>query len=169
MGSKDMRKLYCGGKFHFDYLLNGYVENAARDYRAVLLGDVKHLLYPGADLMIKEDMEYVGPFYFESDGMRDRDIVRTEWKMVQDCTDAIFLLESADCPGSVCELTAASMLGKRVHIFYLRDESETESMLRTPCWYPIIHSIFINDNTRIYECKSLDHAVEKIVSTVRGW
>jgi hypothetical protein len=89
--------------------------------------------------------------------------------MVRNCTDAIFLLESAGCPGTVCELTAASMLGKRVHIFYLRDEGETESLLHTPCWYPILHSLSVNENTSIYECKDLDDAVEKIVATVRKW
>ncbi len=164
-----MKKIYCGGRFHFDYLVDGYRENAARDYRAVLLGNVDSLLERSDGVRIHENAEYIGPFYFETDGMQDRDIVRVEWEMVSNCTDAIFLLETADCPGTVCELTAASMLGKRVHIFYLRDDGETESMLRTPCWYPILHSASVNENTYVYECKSLDDAVEKIVATVRQW
>ena len=164
-----MKKIYCGGRFHFDYLLDGYREEAAKDYRAVLLGRVDHLLQRADGVRIRENAEYVGPFYFETDGMLDKDIVRTEWEMVQNCTDAIFLMETADCPGTVCELTAASMLGKRVHIFYLRDDAETESMLRTPCWYPILHSISANENTSIYECENFDDAVQKIVATVRKW
>jgi hypothetical protein len=118
---------------------------------------------------IHENAEYIGPYYFETDGMQDRDIVQVEWEMVRNCTDAIFLLETADCPGTVCELTAASMLGKRVHIFYLRDEQETESILRTPCWYPILHSIAVNPNTQIYECNTLDDAVCKVTETVYQW
>lgn len=164
-----MRKLYCGGRFHFDYLLDGYREDAAKDYRSVLLGEVELLLHPSQDVKIGENTEYIGPYYFETDGMQDRDIVRVEWEMVQNCTDAIFLLETADCPGTVCELTAASMLGKCVHIFYLRDDGETESLLHTPCWYPILHSLSVNENTSIYECKNLNDAVEQIVATVRKW
>ena len=164
-----MKKLYCGGRFHFDYLLDGYRENAAKDYRAVLLGNVDSLLKRSSGVQIHEKTEYIGPFYFETDGMQDRDIVQVEWEMVRNCTDAIFLLESADCPGTVCELTAASMLGKRVHIFYLRDDRETESLLHTPCWYPLLHSISVNENTSLYECKDLDDAVERIVATVRKW
>jgi hypothetical protein len=164
-----MKKLYCGGRFHFDYLLDGYRENAAKDYRAVLLGNVDSLLKRSGGVQIHENTEYIGPFYFETDGMQDRDIVQVEWEMVRNCTDAIFLLESADCPGTVCELTAASMLGKRVHIFYLRDDRETESLLHTPCWYPLLHSISVNENTSLYECKDLDDAVERIVATVRKW
>ena len=164
-----MRKLYCGGRFHFDYLSDGYRKEAEKDYRAILLGDVDRLLKRDDSLKIRENMEYIGPFYFETDGMQGRDIVHTEWEMVQNCTDAIFLMETADCPGTVCELTAASMLGKRVHIFYLRNDSETESLLRTSCWYPILHSISVNENTHIYECKTLDEAVEKIIETVNRW
>ncbi len=164
-----MRKLYCGGRFHFDYLLDGYRDNAAKDYRAVLLGNVDFLLQRSDGIRFYENAEYIGPFYFETDGMQDRDIVQTEWEMVQNCTDAIFLLETADSPGTVCELTAASMLGKRVHIFYLRDDRETESLLHAPCWYPILHSIAVNEHTHIYECENLDDAVEKIIATVRQW
>ena len=164
-----MRKLYCGGRFHFDYLLDGYREDAAKDYRAILLGEVEFLLHPSQGVKIGENAEYIGPYYFETDGMQDQDIVRVEWEMVRNCTDAIFLLESADCPGTICELTAASMLGKLIHIFYLRDDRETESLLHTPCWYPILHSLSVNENTNIYECKDLNDAVEKIVATVRKW
>ena len=164
-----MKKIYCGGRFHFDYLLDGYREEAAKDYRAILLGNVDLLLERMDDVKIHENAKYVGPFYFETDGMQDRDIVRVEWKMVQDCTDAIFLMETADCPGTVCELAAASMLGKRVHIFYLRDNGETESMLRSPCWYPILHSISVNENTHVYECETFDEAVKKIVAMVSQW
>ena len=168
-GMHEMRKLYCGGRFHFDYLLEGYRDEAAKDYRSVLLGDTELLLQRSDNVWIHENTEYIGPFYFETDGMQDRDIVQTEWEMVRNCTDAIFLLETADCPGTVCELTAAGMLGKNVHIFYLRDEGETESLLRSPCWYPILHSVLINERTSISECKNLDDAVEKIVSMVRKW
>ena len=86
-------------------------------------------------------------------------------------TDAIFLLDGAACPGTICEMTSASMLGKRVHIFYVRKsgKEETESELRTPCWYPIIHSLAINPHAQAYACESRDDAVGKILARVRAW
>ena len=164
-----MKKVYCGGRFCFDYLRDGYLDEAAKDYRAVLLGSTELLLQRSDGVRIHENAEYIGPFYFETDGMQDRDIVQTEWEMVQGCTDAVFLLDSASCPGTVCELTAASMLGKRVHVFYLRDKAETESLLHTPCWYPILHSLSVNAHTHIYACDNHEDAVEKIIATVRKW
>ena len=164
-----MKKLYCGGRFHFDYLRDGYPDEAAKDYRAVLLGSTELLLRRSGGVRIHENAEYIGPFYFETDGMQDRDIVQAEWEMVRSCTDAVFLLDSASCPGTVCELTAASMLGKRVYVFYLCDESETESLLHTPCWYPILHSLSVNPHTRIYPCNSHGEAVKQILEMVRKW
>lgn len=166
-----MKKIYCGGRFDFDYLKDGYKDAAAKDYRAVLLGSGNRLLERSNRVRISDGVEYIGPFYFETDGMQDIDIVANEWEMVKNCTDAIFLLDDACCPGTVCELTAASMLGKRVHIFYIRkgDGEETESSLHTPCWYPIIHSSVVNSKSCAYECKSYADAAAKISALVSEW
>ena len=166
-----MRKIYCGGSFKFDYIYENCKIKAEKDYRSVLLGCEELLLKYSEGIRINGNVEYIGPFYFETDGMQDGDIVRTEWKMVQSCTDAVFLFDEASCPGTVCELTAASMLGKRVHIFYIRksEGEETESTLHTPCWYPIIHSIAVNKHTCIYEYKSIDDAVAGICDMVKKW
>lgn len=166
-----MRKVYCGGRFDFDCLEEGYRDKAAKDYRAVMLGGVALLLERSERVRISGGAEYIGPFYFETDGMQAGDIVAAELEMVRSCTDAVFLLDGAACPGTVCELTAASMMGKRVHIFYLRkpEGEETESELHTPCWYPILHSLAVNENTRIYGCAGVAEAVAKIKAMVMGW
>ena len=85
-----MRKIYCGGAFNFDYLNDGYREYAERDYRAMILGGASLLLERNECVKINENVEYIGPFYFETDGMKDHDIVQSEWDMVKNCTDAIF-------------------------------------------------------------------------------
>lgn len=166
-----MRKLYCGGSFCFDYQQTGYQEQVTADYRAMLLGSPDRLLRRSDAQQLTDSVLYIGPFYFESDGMIDRDIVQNEINMVSACTDAVFLLDKAGCPGTICELTMASMLGKNVHLFYLRksDDQETESALHTPCWYPIIHSCLINKHSRIYECNSKEDAVNKICMLVQSW
>ena len=166
-----MRKLYCGGTFCFDYQKAGYMEQAAADYRAVLLGSPDRFLQRSNGVKLNDRVIYIGPFYFESDGMQDREIVQSEMHMVRTCTDAVFLLDGAGCPGTVCELTMAGMLGKNVHLFYVRrpDDQETESTLHTPCWYPVLHSCMINEHTKLYECNSIQDAVEKIQALVQTW
>ena len=163
-----MRKFYCGGSFGFDYMQPNYREQAAADYRAVLLGSADLLLQRSDGVELNTGALYIGPFYFESDGMLDRDIVKSEMDMVRNCTDAVFLLDNAACPGTICELTMASMLGIQVHVFYLRkaDDQETESSLHTPCWYPILHSSILNEHTRIQACGSVEEAVGKIRTLV---
>ena len=166
-----MKRLYCGGCFDFDYQQANYRRQAAGDYRAILLGSADLLLQRSGGVKLHEGVIYIGPFYFESDGMVDRDIVRSEMEMVEACTDTIFFLDRAGCPGTVCELTAASMLGKNVHIFYLRkgDDEETESDLHTPCWYPILHSSIINEKTHVHPCSSGEDAAEQIQKLVSSW
>ena len=166
-----MRKLYCGGSFCFDYLQENYYAQAAGDYRAILLGSADRLLQRSSGVSLGDKLTYIGPFYFESDGMEDRDIVQSEIDMVKNCTDAIFLLDGAGCPGTICELTMASLLGKNVYVFYLRkpDDQETESTLHTPCWYPILHSSILNKNTLLYPCSNTQDAVQQILALVTSW
>ena len=166
-----MKKLYCGGSFCFDYQKADYREQAAADYRSVLLGSPDLLLQRSSGVPLGNGPTDIGPVYFESDGMLDTDIVRSEIDMVKDCSDAIFLLDSACCPGTICELTMASMLGKQVHVFYLRkaDDQETESSLHTPCWYPILHSSILNEHTSIHACDTVEEAVGKIRGLVNQY
>ena len=72
-----MRKIYCGGAFNFDYLNDGYREYAEMDYRAMILGGASLLLERNECVKINENVEYIGPFYFETDGMKDHDIVQS--------------------------------------------------------------------------------------------
>ena len=87
--------IYCGGQFHFDYLRPDFMENAAADYRSVLLGSTDALLRGSGAAAVGEGLSYIGPYYFETDGMLDRDIVETEMRMIENCTHAFFLLEDA--------------------------------------------------------------------------
>lgn len=148
-----MRKVYCGGAFDFDCQRPDYLQRAKEDYRTILLGDVNKLLQKQEFVFLNSNLAYIGPFYFETDGMVDKDIVGLESEMVENCTDAVFLLNGAGCPGTIAELILASTLKKRVYIFYVRARAgeETESELNTPCWYPIRMSERINGaNTKLF-------------------
>ena len=165
-----MKKIYCGGRFAFDYLNPTYRELVKEDYRAQLLGDENLLLERRDFVPIHEKAEYIGPFYFESDGMQDKDIVAAELDMVRRCTDAVFLLDDGLCPGTIGELTVASTLRKNVHIFYVQKDvtEETESDLHTPCWYPILLSQLLNENTRLVACQDEEDAKKKIKAWVEN-
>lgn len=130
--------VYCGGRFDFDYQDEKYIEKAEQDYRAVLLKDVNLLLKSPSPIHISNRLIYVGPFYFETDGMLDQDIVETEIRQIENCTTAVFLLDGGSCPGTVAEMIYAASLNKKMIIAYLKDENETESALLSSCWYPII-------------------------------
>ena len=159
-----MKYLFCGGGFCFDYLEKDYEKKAAGDYRALLLKDTGTLLRGHGPVPLEEGLAYIGPFYFESDGMADREIVDAEAEQIGKCTHAFFLLEGAACPGTVAEMVYAAALGKKVSVFYIRDERETESLLRSPCWYPmILCRRLAGDGVDLIPCANIDEARERIL------
>lgn len=165
-------KLFCGGTFCFDYHEGGYEIMAAKDYRARLLGSVESLLRPkGTDgVRINGNVVYMGPFYFEVESMRAEDIICCEKEMIDSCTDAIFLLDDAACPGTIAEMMYANSLQKTLHLFYVRhsDDEETESELHTPCWYPIQFCQLTNKSVNLYPCSSTEDGINKILSFVES-
>ena len=162
-------KLYCGGVFPFDCRDEGYVESAKGDFRARLLGDVEKLLQKSDGIQINDNVTYIGPFYYETKDMCDRDIVETEVDMIRRCTDAVFLLDDGLFPGTIGEMVYASGLSKNVHVFYVVHEEETESGLMSPCWHPMILSLLINKNAHVTMCKDMDEAVERIIGFVSSY
>lgn len=135
-----MNKLYCAGTFCFDFLDSNYREMAKKDYRSLVLGDSALLLQKSDYVLLNKKLKYIGPFYFESEGMVAELILASELKKnVQ-----IFYIRRGD-------------------------SEETESKLHTPCWFPIIMSQQINhNNTKVVECKNYEEAIENILSYVRS-
>ena len=165
------RRIFCGGTFCFDYRKEGYEVMAAKDYRAKLLDSTDALLKPkGTDeVRIGDGVTYVGPFYFEAESMKAEDIILCEKKMIESCTDAVFLLNDASCPGTIAEVMYANSLGKTLHLFYVchKDDEETESELHTPCWYPIQFCQLTNKFVNLYPCSSVEEAVCEVQSFVK--
>ena len=165
------RRVFCGGTFCFDYREDGYEDMATKDYRTVLLGSVDALLKPNGTDGVKlcDGVTYVGPFYFETESMKAEDIIRCEKEMIESCTDAVFVLDDADCPGTIAEVMYANSFGKRLHLFYVRhrDDEETESGLHTPCWYPILFCRMTNKDVNLYPCSNVEDAVCKVHSFVK--
>ena len=163
-----MEYVYCGGRFDFDYRQDRYEQKAAEDYRAVLLGNADKLLRNSGILWLSDRLSYVGPYYFETDGMLDREIVETEKGQIDSCTQTVFLLDVAPCPGTVAEMVYAASLGKKMRIVYIRDEGETESALRSPCWYPmILCQMFDPSRVELIPCATIAEARDQIVCFLR--
>ena len=170
MTTKIGHKIYCGGTFNFDYREDGYEAKVERDYRAGLLGSVGALLKPedGYDLKISEDLTYVGPFYFVTESMKDEEIISYEKRMIESCTDAIFVLDDAACPGTIAEMMYANSLKKNLWIYYVGhgENVETESALHTPCWYPILLCRLTNNKVRLYQCVDYEDAKHKVIENI---
>lgn len=164
-------RIFCGGTFCFDYRKEGYEVLAAKDYRAKLLDSVDALLKPEGtyEVRINDCVTYVGPFYFETESMKAEDIILCEKKMIESCTDAVFVLDEAACPGTIAEVMYANSLGKTLHLFYVqhKNDEETESELHTPCWYPISFCRMTNNNMNLYFCSNVEEAVCKVQSFVK--
>ena len=158
--SEDMEYLYCGGSFCFDCRSEDYEEKAAEDYRSSVLGDPRLLLRNGGSVLLNGAVTYIGPFYFETEDMADRDIVRTEMRQIERCTWAVFLLDDCRCPGTVAEMVRAASLRKKISIYYIRDDRETESELRSSCWYPILLCEELNGG-RVETAACRDHGDAK--------
>lgn len=166
---KKVKKLYCAGTFCFDFLESDYKTKAKEDYRSHLLGSEEKLLQKSDHIKLNSNWLYIGPFYFETEGMIDELIVKTEIEMIKKCSHAIFLLDSGRCAGTIAELILAANLKKDISVFYVKkpDNEETESKLHSPCWFPIIMSKLNNKKTKIFSCTSYKDATEKIIKYVK--
>lgn len=135
-------RIFCGGTFCFDYWKEEYKVTTTRDYRTIILGSVEALLHPNGTngVKISQHVVYIGPFYFEVANMEAEEIIKCEKQMIESCTDAVFVLDDASCPGSITEIMYANALKKPLRIFYVHygRSVETESGLHTPCWYPLL-------------------------------
>ena len=163
-------KLFFGGAFSFDDRDEDYDLAAAEDYRAQLLGSVQALLRPKdlSGVLINDNVLYIGPFYFEAESRKAQDIITCEKQMIENCTDAVFVLDDAACPGTIAEIMYANQLQKTIHLFYIKhnDDEETESDLHTPCWYPLTFCQLTNTSTKLYECDDMKDAVRKVFDLI---
>ena len=164
-----MEYIYCGGRFDFDYRQIGYEKKAAEDYRAILLKDVNKLLNPADTVVLSDNLSYIGPYYFETEGMLDLDIIETEKRQIERCTVAVFLLDHSPSPGKIAEMVYEEKKKKKIKIFYVKEENETESTLQSSFWYPMILCGKINPaGTNIQSCDSFSEGRAEILKWLKS-
>ena len=171
LSDNNIKKIFCSGTFCFDYKQEDNLSKAKMDYRSRLLGNPLRLFHLSEEQYISERVRYIGPFYFETENMEGVTIVGIERKMIEDSTDVLFILDNATCPGTIAELMVATHLQKTIHIFYVRhnDTEETESLLHTPCWYPILLCQQLNpQRTLLFECGNRYEAEDKMIHYIQN-
>lgn len=156
-------KIFCSGRFTVkDSTV--LLDALKHDYRTCLLGDVMRLLYPSDCCMVNDHIKYLGPFYFECDKLVAKDVVMAERKMIEECTDAVFIFDDEDCAGSIAELIYAATLHKRVHIFYVRHPERDN--IQTPLWYPITLCEMLTQSCQIVSCDTQEEAEYLAINTI---
>ena len=167
-----MRKLYFGGGFP-SLDMNQPEDSLKDDFRVLVLGDVRKLLYLPQECTtetpITDNGSYVGPYFFYGEEISAKQVVAVENEMVHKCTDAVFLLENVSSPGTITEVVNAVLLGKNVHIFYVSlGSGSPETEINSDQWYPIAFAQMVGKDVHCIECSSRAEAVRKILSFVES-
>lgn len=164
------RTFYFGGQFNFRYK-DYSEENIANDYRSKILGDYKKWLNEPKERYVKinDNNYYVGPFYFceSTDGEK---IVNYEYDSVLLATDCFFVLSNESAPGTVTEIITASMVGKSVHIFYVKKDipkEEVNTEFKSDLWYPITFAKNMSTYAEIHGFDTYEEAVNACVERVK--
>lgn len=168
-----MKIIYFGGNFEFQYK-DYSIDKLAKDYRAKILGDVNKLLHTPNNMSktvgLGYDLFYCGPYYFYEEGVDGSSIVSNEYSMVDWCTDAIFLIDNTNIPGTITEIIHAAMLRKRITIFYVKkqlDEGEPENDICSSNWYPLEFAK-LEAGATLIECDNREIAKELIYNYVQS-
>ena len=71
--------------------------------------------------------------------------------------------------GTIAEMVYAASLQKRILIYYVKNENETESALLSAFWYPMILSCRINSSEVVLiACDSFSEASDKAMKMIKG-
>ena len=168
-----MKIIYFGGNFEFQYK-DYSIDKLAKDYRTEILGDVNKLLHTPNNMSktvgLGHDIFYCGPYYFYEEDTDGSSIVSNEYSMVDWCTDAIFLIDNTNIPGTITEIIHAAMLKKKIMIFYVKkqlDEGEPENDICSSNWYPLEFAKLVADASLI-ECEDREMAKGLIYNYVQS-
>lgn len=166
-------KVYIGSKFN-KKIINDNEFTLEDDFRTTLIGKENNFRYFNNSSFIRDKngelkYQYLGPFYNEmaSSGELTSDIceevVSTENRLIDRCDLFIVYLDNNVSPGSITELTYASLNNKKIIIFYKR-EDDVKYDLKSSNWYPIVSARIIagDDNVKIIPVSSEEEIVHHI-------
>lgn len=136
-------KVYFASKFVKTYKNNKL--SFEKDFRTKVLSGNNKLENYNYNSYIYDKYQYIGPFFNEK--ASDGNLTNTECEKVVNCENSlinrcdIFMayLDNNQSPGTITELVYASLLKKKIVIFYKPDQNNKYS-INTDSWYPIVFS-----------------------------
>ena len=131
------------------------------DFRAKLIGKEEDFTNFNNHSFIKSSngkllYQYLGPFYNEkaSDGELTStvccEVVQTENDLIDKCDIFMAYFDSKLSPGSITELTYASLQKKKIVIFY-QVEDNISYELKSSNWYPIVSARLVAGSENVVE------------------
>ena len=131
------------------------------DFRTKLIGNEDDFTNFNNHSFIKNSdgkllYQYLGPFYNEkaSDGKLTStvccDVVQTENDLIDKCDIFMAYFDSKLSPGSITELTYASLQKKKIVIFY-QVEDNISYELKSSNWYPIVSARLVAGSENVVE------------------
>lgn len=140
-------KVYIASRFIKEKKDNGSF-SFCNDFRSQLIGTEEDFVnFNNHSFIVDKDgaikYQYLGPFYNEkaSDGSLTSticdEVVRTENTLIDKCDVFIAYLDKDLSPGSISELIYAAFKGKKIIIYYEREDSISYE-LKSSNWYPIV-------------------------------
>lgn len=136
-------KVYFASKF-IKKELNGSI-SFEEDFRTKLLQDSDKLNNYNYNSFIFDKYQYIGPFYNEKASTGNltnkecEQVVNCENKLIDRCDIFMAYLDEKKSPGTITELVYASLIRKKIIVFYKPDKNNNYS-INTDSWYPIVFS-----------------------------
>lgn len=163
-------KIYIAARFMKQKAETGF--SFAEDFRAKLIGTEKDFVDFNNHSFIRGIngrylAQYLGPFYNEkaSDGTLTstacEEVVRTENSLIEKCDVFIAYLDEILSPGGINELTYATLLGKKIIIFY-KVEPDVEYSTQTSSWYPITFAQLLSDKCIVEPVSDVSDVMNRI-------
>jgi len=136
-------KVYFASKFIKTYKNNKL--SFENDFRTKLLSDNNKLENYNYNSFINNKYQYIGPFYNEkaSNGnltnTECEKVVNCENNLIDRCDIFMAYLDEKQSPGTITELVYASLINKKIIVFYKPDINNKYN-INTDSWYPIVFS-----------------------------
>lgn len=151
-------KIYIASKFNKEMLSENEF-TLRNDFRAKLIGSEFDFRNYNNHSFIRDDngninYQYLGPFYNEmaSDGVLTstvcEEVVNTENRLIDRCDVFCAYLDENISPGSITELTYASLKNKDIIIFYKKEDDISYEM-KSSNWYPIVSAKLIAGDDKV--------------------
>lgn len=167
-------RIYVGGPFTFKYS-EVTPELIRSDFRYGIVGEP--FIEQHNDIEDLGNVEYTGPFYYYKKGLNSEAVVESEVEAIRR-SDIVFLVfpEDGQAPGTVAELIFAATLNKRIEVFYVPTEEQTEedvssdnlaTQIHHQYWYPFHQARIINPNITFHKCNSTEHAKDWCATLIK--